>query len=201
MIRKNHIVKINLPGGIVSAGDLYTIVAAGEKARAHDIQFGTRQQLILKIPDQYISEFMHEIEQSGIFFEVNNDQFPNIISSYVTENVFGSARWLSEGVYKDILDCFDYKPRLKINLVDGDQTFVPFFTGNINFISSGTGNYWYLYIRFPKTKTLYRWKGLVYSQDIPRISKAIEEVIFQHKDIFYAVSAADGNALYSQRIL
>ena len=197
MIRKNHTIKINLAGGIVSAGDLYTIVTAADNARVSDIQFGIRQQMIFKVSDQHIKQFNQELEQSGISFEVNHDNFPNIISSYVTENVFGSARWLSEGVYKDILDCFDYMPALKINIVDCDQTFVPFFTGNINFISSGTGNYWYLYIRFPKTKTLYKWKGLVYSQDIPRISKAIEQIIFLNKKLFYAQPAADGNALYS----
>ena len=197
MIRKYNIIKINLAGGIVPAGDLYTIVTAAEKAGVHAVQFGTRQQVIFKVSEQYLDEFSLELERSGISFEVNNDRFPNIISSYGTENVFGSSRWLSEGVYKDILDGFDYKPVLKINIVDSDQTFVPFFTGNVNFISSGTGNYWYLYIRFPKTKTLYRWKGLVYSQDIPRISRAIEEVIFEHKAVFYEQPAAEGTSLFS----
>src|SRR5215204_40874 len=197
MIRKNHTIKINLIGGIVSAGDLYTIVTTAEKARVQQIQFGTRQQMIFKVSDEHIQQFNQELEQSGPCFEMDNDRFPNIISSYVTENVFANAGWLSEGVYKDILDCFDYKPAVKINIVDCDQTFVPFFTGNINFISSRAGNYWYLYIRFPKTKVIYRWKGLVYSQDIPRISKAIQEIILQRKSMFYDQPAADGNALYS----
>ncbi|MGZ5133748.1 MAG: rubredoxin [Flavitalea sp.] len=130
-------------------------------------------------------------------YELNSNLFPNIISSYVTENVFGNSNWLSEGVYKDILDGFDYKPRLKINIVDSEQTFVPFFTGNINFLSSGMGNYWYLYIRFPKTTITYRWKSLVYSQDIPRMSKAIEKIIFSNKDHFYDKANVDGSALYA----
>jgi rubredoxin len=196
MIRRNHTIKINLAGGIVSAGDLFSIVTAAENARVRDVQFGTRQQMIFKVSDQYIKEVSESLEQSGINFEVNHEHFPNILSSYVTENVFGNSRWLSEGVYKDILDCFDYKPALKINIVDCDQTFVPFFTGNINFISSGMGNYWYLYIRFPKTKILYKWKDLVYSQDIPRMSKVIEETILSFKNLFYE-QPADGNALYS----
>lgn len=197
MIRRNNTIKINLPGGIVSAGDLFSLVKAAENARVSDLQFGTRQQIIFKVADIYIEELTETLEQSSIQFEVNNDRFPNIVSSYVTENVFGNSNWLSEGVYKDILDGFDYKPALKINIVDRDQTFVPFFTGNINFIASGTGNYWYLYIRFPKTTILYRWKDLVYSQDIPRISKVIEEIVFSYKKLFYDQPAADGNELYS----
>ena len=197
MIRRNHTIKINLTGGIVSAGDLFAVVAAAENARVKEIQFGTRQQMIFKVSDQYVKEVSQALEQSGIQFEVNDDRFPNIVSSYVTENVFGNSRWLSEGVYKDILGFFDYTPALKVNIVDSDQTFVPFFTGNINFISSGTGNYWYLYIRFPKTKILYRWRELVYSQDIPRISKLIEENIFSHSHLFYGQDTVDGHALYS----
>jgi rubredoxin len=197
MLRRNHTVKINLPGGIVSAGDLFSIVTAAENARVSDVQFGTRQQIILKVADNYIEDLTQVLEQSGIHFELNGERFPNIVSSYVTENVFGNSRWLSEGVYKDILDGFDYRPALKINIVDCDQTFVPFFTGNINFIASGAGNYWYLYIRFPKTTILYRWKDLVYSQDIPRLSKTIEEIIFSNKYLFYDHPTADGDVLYS----
>ena len=197
MLRRNHTIKINLPGGIVSAGDLFSIVTAAETAKVSDVQFGTRQQMILKVADQHLNFFLENLEQSAIQFEVNEDRFPNIVSSYVTENVFGNSRWLSEGVYKDVLDGFDYRPTLKINIVDCDQTFVPFFTGNINFIASGVGNYWYLYIRFPKTTILYRWKGLVYTQDIPRISKSIEEILLFNKNLFYDVTAPDGDHLYS----
>ncbi len=197
MLRRNYTIKINLPGGIVSAGDLYSIVTIAERARVTDIQFGTRQQIIFKITEMYLAELAKSLEDAQIQFEINEDKFPNIVSSYVTENVFGNANWLSEGVYKDILDGLNYKPTLKINIVDRDQTFVPFFSGNINFISSGLGNYWYLFIRFPKTTILYRWKVLLYSQDIPRISKLIEECIINHRNLFYDQPVIDGDMLYS----
>src|SRR5688572_13750281 len=197
MIRKNHIIKINLTGGIVSPGDLYSIVDVAEKARVGDVQFGTRQQMMFKVSEQYLEEIRLDLQRSGMQFEVNDDCFPNIVSSYVTENVFANSGWVSEGVYKDILDGFDYKPGLKINIVDRDQTFVPFFTGNINFISSGLGNYWYLFIRFPKTTILYRWKVLLYSQDIPRISMLIEESILNNKNLFYDQPVVNGDMLYA----
>ena len=132
MIRKSHTIKVNLTGGIISAGDLVSIVSAAEQARVEQVQFGTRQQMIFKVGDQYLTRLQKDLDQYGIQFETNDDEYPNIVSSYVTENVFGNSSWLSEGVFKDILDYFDYKPTLKINLCDSDQTFVPFFTGNIN---------------------------------------------------------------------
>ncbi|HZX58156.1 MAG TPA: rubredoxin, partial [Mucilaginibacter sp.] len=100
------------------------------------------------------------------------------------------------GVYKDILDRFDHQPRLKVNLVDNQQTFVQFFSGNINFIASATNNYWYLYIRFPKTGKLCCCPSLVYSDDIPAIAKIAEEIILQNKALFYDRTDVDDKQFY-----
>ena len=178
MFRKNHLVKINLPGGIIAAGDLYTIVEAASRARVSECCFGARQQLYCKVADTYSEAFFHELEREGIFFEPDGDLHPNIISSYVTEAVFSRSAWVSEGLYKDILGGFDFRPRLKINLVESSQSLIPFFTGHLNFVSSAINNHWHLFIRRPGTNELYAWKTGIYSPDIPRISKLIEEYFF-----------------------
>jgi rubredoxin len=194
---KKPIIKINLPGGIASAGDLLTIMETAEKAKVEEVQFGIRQQLYLKPGEKNIGILKAQLDEAQIFYEENESNYPNIISSYVAEDVFDNANWLSEGVYTDILDQFDFKPRLKLNLVEGCQSFVPLFTGNINFISAPLSNYWYLYVRFPKTNTLYCWKALIYSFDIPRISKLIEAAIFENRDLFYENDEANGDTLYT----
>jgi rubredoxin len=175
MFRKNYLVKINLPGGIIAAGDLYTIVEAAERAKVPDMQFGARQQLYCKVADQYGPPFFRELEQAGIFFETEKESHPNIISSYVTESVFGKSQWVSEGLYKDILAGFDFRPRLKINLVESSQSLIPFFTGHLNFISSTVNNHWHLYVRRPGTNEMFGWKTGVYSPDISRLSRLIEQ--------------------------
>jgi len=180
MFRKNYTVRIDLPGGIVAAGRLYAIVAAAEEAKVLNMQLGTRQQLYCKVADKYGEAFLAALQQAGITYEVNEERYPNIVSSYVIQGVFegiGGASWLSEGVYKDVLDSFDFRPALKVNLVERSQSFVPFFTGNINFISSAIGNYWYLYVRLPQTTQVFLWKALIYSQDIPRVCRWIEEAL------------------------
>jgi len=187
MFRKNYTVKINLAGGIVAAGELYAIVSAAERARVVNMQFGTRQQLFCKVTDKYGPDFLQELQQAGVAFEANEERYPNIVSSYVTGSIFTTQSWVSEGLYKDILSAFDYRPRLKINLVERNQSFVPFFTGNINFISSDIGNYWYLYVRWPQTTHIHPWKDLICSQDIPRISRMIEEAILHG-----AIASIDG---------
>src|SRR5215203_2087915 len=194
---KKAVIKINLPGGIASAGDLLAIMEAAEKAKVEEVQFGTRQQLYLKPNERSLDELKSNLDEAQIFYEENETTYPNIISSYVAEDVFDNANWVSEGVYADILDQFDFKPRLKINIVEGRQCFVPFFTGNVNFISAPLSNYWYLYIRFPKTNLLYCWKALIYSFDIPRISRLIEATIFDNRDLFFGKEDANGDTLYT----
>ncbi|RYY16219.1 MAG: rubredoxin, partial [Cytophagaceae bacterium] len=177
-----HTIKINLPGGIVPAGDLLTILEAAEAAEVEHVQLGNRQQLLFEVAAEHRRGLVQTLARADLLCEVDGDEHPNISSSYVVEDVFHNTAWLREGVYRDILDLFDYRPRLKINLIDHNQTFIPFFTGNLNFITSATSNYWYCYVRFPQTNALYCWPYLVYSEDIPSLSSAVERVIFTHKD-------------------
>ncbi|MCC9166367.1 rubredoxin [Pontibacter harenae] len=197
MIVKNYTIKINLAGGIVSAGDLLDILAIAESAGVENIRFGNRQQLFFTVLEVQVRQLVQELISADIIYELDADVHPNIISSYVAEDVFYHANWLREGVYKDILDLFDYRPQVKINLVDNNQAFFPFFTGNFNFIASDTSNYWYLYIRFPKTNIIYCWPSLVYSEDIPELSSVLEQTIFANKDKFYDQPAIDGALLHA----
>ena len=109
---------------------------------------------------------------------------------------FFSSPQLSEGTYKDILDGFNYSPKLKINIVDHEQSFTPLFTGHLNFISSHISNYWYARVRFPGTNIYYSWPGLIYSTDIPRLSRRIEEVIFQVPHKYEDTAVIDGEDFY-----
>lgn len=192
-----HLIKINLPGGFISAGDMYEILIIAESSGAAHIRFGNRQQLYFTIDDDRLEDLELDMLKSEINYEVDDDQHPNIISSYVADTIFTQHEgWLREGVYKDILDQFEHQPQLKVNLVDNSQTFVSFFSGNINFIASATNNYWYTYIRFPKTDQLYCLPTLVYSEDIPALVKATEDILFQKKDLFYNRPDIDGELFY-----
>ncbi|WP_114779306.1 rubredoxin [Botryobacter ruber] len=197
MTLKSHTIKINLTGGIVSAGDFCDILNAADKAEVEYFRFGNRQQVYFDVAEDKLHELQKDLIAADIIYEVNADEHPNIVSSYVIEDVFYHSPWVLEGVYKDILDLFDYRPQLKINLVDNNQTFFPFFTGNLNFIASDISNYWFLYIRFPKTNIIYCWPSLVYSEDIAALSSAIESTIFANKERFYDQPAIDGNLLNS----
>lgn len=173
----DHIIKINLTGGIVSPGDLYEILCIAEKCKVKNVRFGNRQQLLFIVNDEYLDDLNDMFLVNDVIYETNTDNYPNLVSSYVTEEIFQTSLWLTEGVYKDILDGFNHQPKLKINVVDYYQNLIPFFTGNLNFIASEISNFWYLYIRFPKTNQMYCWPSLVYSEDIPEMSRVVEQFI------------------------
>lgn len=178
--RINHQVKVNLPGGIISVGDLSQILEILENTGVENIRFGTRQQLYFAANKVQLEDIEYGFQILDTNIEIDTDEYPNIVSSYVAEELFNSPNWLREGVYKDILDSFNYTPQLKINLIDDSQTLIPFFTGNLNFISSDIGNYWHLYVRFPKTNQIYYWSSLVYSEDIALLSETIERIVLNH---------------------
>lgn len=195
MARTKNIVKINLPGGILTAGDLRAIVKAAEFASVKEIQMSVRQQMYISLPGSRLGDFIRALDEASIFYEVDLDEYPNIVSSIVTDEIFNQPQWLTEGIYNDLLDSFDFRPQLKINLVDSTQTLIPFFTGNINFIASAVSNHWYLFIRFPKGSVNYQWQGLIYSEDIAALSKVIEEVILDNRHLFYDKTNANGPLL------
>jgi rubredoxin len=189
-------IKINFKGGLISPGDLLQILQVAKKAGISYVSFGLRQQLLVEVDADNFHEFIASLKLLEIDYEVNADIYPNIVSSYPAEEVFITKTWLSEGVYKDIFDSFEYNPVLKINISDNDQSFTPLLTGNVNWVASNRQHFWYLVIRFPKTNVIYYWRDLIYTNDIAAVSKKIETVIRNTKEIFYDNKHADGDRLY-----
>lgn len=191
-------IKINFKGGIISPGDLYNILVAAGKIGIVQVRFGLRQQLLIEADEHGIKLLGAELDLLGIPYENNLDDYPNVVSSYPAEEVFITNTWLSEGVYKDIFDLMDYRPQLKINVSDSNQSFTPLLTGNINWVASPSSqHFWHLFIRFPKTNVIFEWKDLVYTNDIARMSKQVESIMFHHSETFIDNPEVNGEFLYA----
>ncbi|TCD27033.1 rubredoxin [Pedobacter psychrodurus] len=189
---------INFPGGIISPGNLYNILVAATKARIQYVRFGLRQQLLIDTTTYNIDIFTVEMDKLRIDYEVDTNNFPNIISSYPAEEIFIRKTWLTEGVYKDILDDIDFKPSVKVNICDSDQSFTPMLTGNINWIaSSQSEHYWHLIIRFPKTNVTYEWNQLCYTNHLAEVTKAVETIIKNNPTRFVDNALANGEDLFA----
>ena len=174
-MRDYYNIKINLPGGIASPGYLKEILSAAWGAKVRNVRLGSRQQLLMTVHYEEMRFFEKDLKKLGISYEVNTEKLPNIISSYCGEEVFRTGQWLGANEYHTVLDSIDFKPLLKINISDSNQSFTPFFTGNLNFISSKEPHFWYLYIRPKQGNTLYKWRELIYTNEIGRVAKLVEE--------------------------
>ncbi|MFD2932338.1 rubredoxin [Spirosoma flavum] len=188
-MRDYYTLKVNMPAGIVSPGTLQNILSLAYEAKVRHVRFGARQQLLMTVHYEDMRFLEKDLKQHQISYEINSDQYPNIISSYCGEDVFRTGAWLRESEYHTVLDQLDYQPRLKINISDFNQSFTPFFTGNLNFIASHEPHFWYLYVRLKQSNAIFRWPELIYTNDVGRLAKAVEEAMLdqgcQGEDALY----------------
>lgn len=190
MVTTNSIV-INFKGGIISPGYLKEVLLLAKEARVEHMRFGLRQQLLMEVPLKYYTNFANACKEKEIIFYHKKEAYPNTVSSYPADGIFTSNSWLKEGVYKDIFDLFESEPHLKINICDKNQRFVLFFTGHLNWVSSTSAHFWYLYIRFPHSRVIYCWPELIYTNDIANLSKMIENLIYEQPKV-----NTNGSALF-----
>jgi hypothetical protein len=144
------------------------------------VLFGSRQDIMFPSNGADEKKIDYAFRDIHIDYELGSDQsiYQNIVSSYIAVNVVETTNWVKEDTYHFVIDNFDYKPKIKINIVDPVQSIVPLFTGELNFIASREDNYWYLYIRDPRKGNIVEcWPKLIFSHDIAKVSKALEELI------------------------
>lgn len=178
-MRDYYTLKVNLLGGIVSPGVLQTVLRLANQAKVRTVRFGGRQQLLMTVHYEDLRALEKNLKQHPIRYEINTDQYPNIVSSYGGVEVFRTGAWLRESEYHTVLDQFDYQPQLKVNLSDNNQSFTPFFTGNLNFIASTEPHFWHLYVRPKQSNALFHWPNLIYTNDIGRLAQAVEQVMLE----------------------
>jgi rubredoxin len=180
-MRDYYTLKINIPAGIISPGALQNVLSLARNANVRKVRFGSRQQLLMTVHYEDLRALEKELKKQPVNYEINSDQYPNMISSYCGEDVFRTGAWLRESEYHTVLDQFEEQPRLKINLSDSNQSFTPFFTGNLNFIASPEPHFWYLYVRPRQSNTVFRWPELIYTNDLGRLAKAVETVLLSEE--------------------
>lgn len=193
------ILKINFRGGIISPGDLYNILVAAGRCGVSEVKFGLRQQMIIELSVVSAQRLSGALNELDIQHETSMDSFPNIVSSYPAEEIFITQTWLSEGVYKDIFDSFEYRPTVKINISDSNQSFTPLLTGNINWVASiQIPHYWHCFIRLPKTNSIYECNILAYSNDIAIMSQKLEALMKEHSETISSKKEQEVTAVFDE---
>ncbi len=177
-----QLVRFNFKGGIASPGELRDLLSALKACDITQVKFGLRQQLLAEISSSALPKLKERMAVLHTPWQLNKNRFPNLVSSYVAEEVFLRSNWLSEGIYKDIMDGFDYSPAIKINISDSRQSFTPFFSGHLNYISSDKPNFWFLFVRKPKSNEVFCHEKLIFTQEIARLSQLLEKRILSNEN-------------------
>ncbi len=182
ILKTVEVVKINCHGGIVSLDKLGKILDILSKLNISRLRFGLRQNIFLEIPSDLIDLFEKEMKKSEVDYQFDLDAKPNIMSSFQAETIFNTNSWLTGQTFKNALNQLDFSPSLKINITDNIQPLTPLFTGNINWVASEKNvNFWHLFIRFPKSNTILKWKDLINSNQLISFSKKIESLLLKYK--------------------
>src|SRR5690606_4757636 len=116
-------------GGILSPADLLRIIGLSRKLGNRYIMFGSRQDIMFPSNGADINFLTNAFRAIGIDFEVGSDQseYQNIVSSYAAVHLTETTPWVKEDTYHFVIDNFDFRPKLKINIVDPAQSIVPLF--------------------------------------------------------------------------
>lgn len=178
---KRKLQRIFIKGGVLSPGEMKQIIKMAEELGNSTIKFGSRQDIL--IPYKESNKSVIDLYPT-INAEKNlayNRQ--NIVSSYVSADIFPATSWLKGSTYLYILEQFRFNPTLKINIVDPKQQLVPIYNGQVNFIASKNEDYWHLNLKLPNWENEVDFPVLVYSWDIPKIAEAIEEFYEETTDI------------------
>jgi len=181
-VRNDDLYRILLKGGVTSPGELKDIILMLESAGLKEVYFGSRQDLLFPLNNAKEEEQLERLSKFNTAITLDRD-YQNIVSSYVSADVFDMTFWLKGSTYLYILEGFDYSPQLKINITDPKQRLVPLFSGNLNFVASESEEYWYLNVKLPHWKKTAYYPVLIYSWDIPIISKTIESIYEDISDI------------------
>ena len=186
-MKDNVKIKVHIPGGILSPGDLRKIVSAAHHFGTNYIHLGSRQDILLEVDSIYRTELEERFQTLQYPYEFDESKLNNIITSFPAINIQPATSWVTEGIYHQLLSSFDYVPFLKINITDPLQTMTPLFMGQLNFVASPHYNYWYLYIRLKDNSSRAKelWPVLVDGLEIAALSRVMEDVLKLNPDITF----------------
>ncbi len=164
--------RILIKGGILAPSELKQLISFVEECGLSFIQFGSRQDILFsKTNRQSFDASSTELNVE----ELSKKKYQNIVSSYVSADIFPSTSWITGTTYLYILEQFRRDPCLKVNIVDPQQRLVPLFTGDVNVIASTHDDYWFVYLKLPGYYRPDYYPVLIHTWDISQIAYAIED--------------------------
>lgn len=198
--RKSNIIRMMVKGGIITPSYFQKVLSIARQSGNSTISFGSRQDIIFKLPRKNSQAILDALSHLRIDFCVENgneSMQQNIVSSFVAADIQASTHWLNSGNYIQLLDTLNHPHQLRINITDPYQSMVPLFYGHLNLVASESKHYWHLYLRLPSTQKPSHWPELIFTNDIPVLCKAIEVLWLDDKTLTPEALFEKISALYN----
>ena len=173
---KEYLTRYIVKGGVITPGELKHVLNLVKQNGLNAISFGSRQDIVF--PEK-IDLSGHKDIKNIVLPNKETQKLENIVSSYVSCDIFTHTDWLTSKKYLYLLEDIKYIPTLKVNITDPKQTLVPLFTGHLNFIASTMDDYWYLYIKLPGWQKMEVYPSLIYTWDISTYIHKIEKLLIE----------------------
>lgn len=177
-MKKTDLIRAFIPGGVLTPRDLRKIISISRDLGNDIVHFGSRQDILFPGDDVDQKKLDEEFGAIRTNYEWSGQRYQNIVTSYVAVDIMPRRPWVTTGTYYNVLEYFDHRPRLKINITDPKQSLVPLFNGQLNFVASEHKDYWYLFIKFDTSGAMQRWPVLIYSRDISKMAAELEARYF-----------------------
>ncbi|CAA9337938.1 MAG: Rubredoxin [uncultured Cytophagales bacterium] len=170
-------IRVLAKGGVIAPGDLYKLCQVARESGCETLGLSSRQEVYMRVTAAHFPAGIEGLVKTGLPFDPEPGRKANIVTSYGATGMYPATPWLLAGTYLDILEQFDYQPRLKINLTDPQQPLIPRFSGELNFIASPYPTFWHLYVQLPAFGSHGQlWPAPIGSEDIARLCYAIEQL-------------------------
>ncbi|MEO0731268.1 MAG: rubredoxin domain-containing protein [Bacteroidota bacterium] len=172
MAQDPKLYRIPVKGGVLPPAEMLRHLDLARELGLDGLHFGSRQDILLPVQDPSL---LHAPRHAEMALEpIDTGRAANIISSYVTADIFPKTSWLTSATYLYILEQFLFSPRLEVNITDPRQRMVPLFTGHLNFIASPEEDFWYLYLQLPGWKQMETFPALLHSWDLAKVVMALD---------------------------
>ncbi|MCE9600048.1 MAG: rubredoxin [Spirochaetia bacterium] len=163
-------IRIPVRGGMTSVSDLRKIVEWCLTNGVRQIMPGMRQEILLIDANLKQTPSLH-----GLGFETIPDGFYNIMSSIVSTGIESSVPWMSNAVYRRILEDLPTFSSLRIQIQDPVQKLLTGLSSDLLFSAAGDVDTWNIYVHDSATKRLRIIDAICTTMQVSTIATMFEK--------------------------
>lgn len=142
-----------------------------------NVRFGSRQELILcAIPGASRDRVRRDL---GTLLVEHHPKRPNIVTTRPVSGRADRTPWLGDGTYDAVLGSFLSPPAMPVSLSDPRQSYLPLYTGQINFLATNEPGFWQVAFHAKGQLRPIVLSQAVHSEGVPAATFVIQQALLR----------------------